>query len=62
MNIYQRIVLIVGAVILLIVVFKTFEGGAIYYAFSIMAIAKGLGVAVATILVFFALKDIGKKQ
>ena len=59
MNIYQRIVLIVGAVILLIVVFKTFEGGGVYYMYSIQAIVKGLGVAGATILVFFALKGKG---
>lgn len=62
MNIYQRIVLIVGAVILLTVVFKTFEGGEIHYLFSIKAITKGLGVIGATILVFFALKGIGIKQ
>ncbi len=61
MNIYQRIVLIIGAVILLIVFFKTFEGGEIHYYFSITAIAKGVGVVGATILVFFALKGIGKK-
>jgi len=56
-HIYQGIVLIVGAVILLIVVFKTFEGGKIHYIYSIKAIVKGVGVEVQLYLSFLHLKE-----
>lgn len=61
MNIYQRIVLIVGAVILVMVVFRGEVGAYRYYGDVIEAMVKGVGVVGGTMLIFFALKGIGKK-
>lgn len=66
MNIYQRIVLISGAVILFFVVLIQFwEASTLGYGLqywgpriAVMAIAKGAAVIISTLLIFYALKGL----
>ena len=76
MNIYQRIVLLLGAIALIFVIwtspkYVTIKGSRIrasnggMYATSIdysTVMAKSIGVIGSTLFIFFTLKGIGKKE
>jgi hypothetical protein len=63
MNIYQKIVLIIGALVILTLFFFTYGGDKFHPFYAIVALVKGAGVIGATLLIFFALKGIkGKKD
>ena len=65
MNIFQRIVLIVGALIFAFVIFDTFTEAeqriGTYPFLAAKALAMGCAVIGATVLIFFALKGLRSK-
>jgi hypothetical protein len=66
MNIYQRIILILGAIALVVAILTTpqvfYTSDHAYMVFLNIAVGRSIGVIGATVLIFFALKGINNKE
>ena len=70
MNIYQRVTLIVGGVIISIIIFSTLSNidpnspRSLHFmpSYVLLALGRGMGVLIPTVLIYFAFKNLkGKK-